>query len=95
VNATRSPFGEYLAAKHARDLPFGTLGGKMFVDKQLDQIVHAVDDESTAGLLLLGCRIFALCAGGEYLERGYASLVQGNATVRPDRVFAQTRSGAT
>jgi hypothetical protein len=47
----------------------GPLLGDMFSDKELNQIVHTVGYESTAGLLLLSRRIFALCSSGEYLER--------------------------
>src|SRR5262245_3414019 len=36
-----------------------------------------------------------LCSGGEYFKRCDAGLMQRHATIRPDRVFAQTRSRAT
>src|SRR6476661_2861235 len=64
----------------------------MLSDKKLDQIIHTVDYESAAGVLLLSRRIFALCSCGEYFERSYACLVQRNATIRANRVLAQTRS---
>jgi len=61
----------------------------MLSDKELNQILHT-RYESTAGLLLLSRRIFALYSSGEYLERCYASLMQGNATIGADRVLAHT-----
>src|SRR5262245_1245617 len=67
----------------------------MLSDKTLYQIVHAVSNKSTASLLLLGSRIFTFCSSSKYLQRHYASLMQRDATIRPNRVFAQTRSSAT
>jgi len=77
-------------AQQAQDLASRPLLGDMLSDKELNQILHTVGYESTTGLLLLSRRIFALYSSGEYLERCYASLMQGNATIGADRVFAHT-----
>src|SRR5262245_49616169 len=65
----------------------------MLSDKTLYQIVHAVSNKSMASLLLLGSRIFTFCSSSKYLQRRYASLMQRDATIRPNRVFAQTGAG--
>src|SRR5262245_55223234 len=67
----------------------------MLSDKQFDQIIHAIGNKSTASLLLFSRRVFALCSGGEYFKRCDAGLMQRHATIRADRVFAQSRSRAS
>jgi hypothetical protein len=64
----------------------------VFANEKLDQIFDTVSHKSAAGLLLLSRRVAPLGSSGEDLQGCCARLVQRDAALRPDRVFAQPRA---
>ena len=60
----------------------------MLSDEELDKILNTVGHKASAGLLFLGRRISPLSSRREYLQGCRACLVQRDATMRADRVFA-------
>jgi hypothetical protein len=69
----------------------------MLTHKEFDQIIDTIGHEASASLLFLGRRIPPLCPSRKDFQSCRTSLMQCDATIRSDRVFAQTgarRSGA-
>jgi hypothetical protein len=64
----------------------------MLADEELDQIINAIDHEAAALQLLFRRRISPLGSCCENPQSRRTSLMQGDATIRPERVFAQPGS---
>src|SRR5215831_8426089 len=66
----------------------------MFTNERLHQIIDPVDDQAPTRLLLLFCWIASVEPSGKDLLRLGLSHRQGDASIGPNRIFAQPRASA-
>jgi hypothetical protein len=64
----------------------------MLADEKFNEILDAISHQATTSLLFLSRRIPPCGSGGEYLQGRCARVVQRDATVPADRIFAQPRT---
>ena len=66
----------------------------MLSDERLKQVLNAVCNHPSAGVLLLRGEVAPVEPSGKYLLGRHASLIEGHPTIGSDSIFAQARPGS-
>jgi hypothetical protein len=94
MNALGAPVGNNVAPQETGYSSTSPDLRNVFANERLDQIIHAVDDHAAAGLFFLFCPIATIEPSRKDLLRLGLGHRQGDASIRPDGIFAQPGAGA-
>ena len=89
MNALGAPIGNDVPPQETGYSSTGSDFVDVFANERLHQIIDPIDHQAAARLLLLLCRIAAIEPSGKDLLRLSLSHRQCDASIRPDRIFAQ------
>ena len=89
MNALGAPIGNYIASQETGYSSTGSDFVDVFANERLHQLVDTIDHQAATRLLLLVCRVAAIEPGGEDLLRLGLGHRQCDASIRPNRIFAQ------
>ena len=89
MDALGAPVGNNVAPQETCYSSIGPDLRDVFANEGLHQIIDAIDHQAAARLSLLLCRIAAIEPSGKDLLRLGLGHRQCDASIRPDRIFAQ------
>ena len=89
MDALGAPVGNNVPSQETRDPATGPDLRDVFANERLHQVIDPIDDQAAARLLLLLCRIASVEPSRKDLLRLGLGHWQGDASIRPNRIFAQ------